>query len=245
MDASNAGLDAAGCAAAIAPELDRLRLTVADRVKGPGLAVAAAHGIEAPAMMIAAYLRNVYPDRPFDPHGVLAVFTYQSVDQAQAGLDALVATGHLSAVTPTAFELTASGRSLLHDVVRAGDRVAADLWSAAPGLDAITSLAERAVAAIDDGGDTVAVMAPSIGNPAGHSRAGWFSELLSALRFHRFDSHIAAWQAAGLTLEQIKNLGPGPERDAIEADTNRRAATPYRALTSAEREHLLAGLASL
>ena len=71
------------------------------------------------------------------------------------------------------------------------------------------------------------------------------SERLTGLRFHRFDAHVAAWRAAGLTPDQIKALRNGPARTAIEADTNRRAATPYAALDPAERLELLAGLGAL
>lgn len=68
---------------------------------------------------------------------------------------------------------------------------------------------------------------------------------MTALRFHRFGSHIAAWSSAGLSLEQIKQLGPSPERDAIESETNRRAGIPYRGLTPEQRLELIAGMAGL
>jgi len=106
-------------------------------------------------------------------------------------------------------------------------------------------LAARAVrAAAVDGGDTFSLLAPSQ-EPADASEAALLSERLTGLRFHRFDAHVAAWRAAGLTADQIKALRNGPARAAIEAETNRRASTPYATLDPAERLELLAGLGAL
>lgn len=239
-------LDPARCAQLVAPALDRLRLSLADKVKVHAARVAAAHGIDMPAMMTAAYLRNVYPDRVFDPRGLLAVFTYQPTDQVTAGLDALLADGFLERADDECLSLSASGRDLLRDLVATGDQAAQELWSPDEAVvDHLLPLVERAVAAIDDGGDAFLIMSPSPGNEAQLSIPGRFAELLTALRFHRFDSHIAAWTSAGLSIAQIKQLAPGPDRAAIEADTNVRASTPYRALTPEERLDLLAGMAAL
>jgi hypothetical protein len=54
-----------------------------------------------------------------------------------------------------------------------------------------------------------------------------------------------AWRAAGLTAGNIADLEPGALRDAIEDDTNERAAQPYSALTARERETLFEGLLTL
>jgi hypothetical protein len=246
MDAGSVELDAQRCAELMAPALDRLRLTLAERAKAHASAVAAAHGVGMPAMMAAAYLRNVYPARAFHPRGLLAVFTYQSADQVSVGLDALLAHGFLERAEDDHLSLSASGRDLLRGIVAAGDETARQLWAADGAIvERLLPLAERAVAAIDDGGDTFAVMAPSRDNDALLSCSGRFAELLTALRFHRFDSHIAAWSDAGLSLAQIRALGPGPERDAIELQTNARAGTPYRALSPDERLELIAGMAAL
>ncbi|WP_254910053.1 hypothetical protein [Micromonospora sp. NBS 11-29] len=68
---------------------------------------------------------------------------------------------------------------------------------------------------------------------------------LGSLRHHRADAHRAAWRAAGLTADGIRALPDGPERAAIEADTDRRDEPAYAVLTDAERWELLAGLAAL
>jgi hypothetical protein len=68
---------------------------------------------------------------------------------------------------------------------------------------------------------------------------------LGSLRHHRADAHRAAWRAAGLTAAQIKALPDGPERAAIEAETDRRDEPAYAVLTEDERWELLAGLGAL
>ncbi|MDG4791066.1 hypothetical protein O7626_35050 [Micromonospora sp. WMMD1102] len=68
---------------------------------------------------------------------------------------------------------------------------------------------------------------------------------LGVLRYHRADAHAAAWQAAGHTARSIVELAAGPERLAIELETDRRAAGPYAVLTPPERLRLLADLAAL
>jgi hypothetical protein len=129
MGTESVGLDAARCAELLAPAIDRLRLTLADRAKAHAIPVASAHGVGMPAMMAAAYLRNVYPNRIFRARGLLAVFTYQSADQITAGLDALLADGFLERADGEQLSLTTSGRDLLRDIVAAGDQTAQELWS--------------------------------------------------------------------------------------------------------------------
>jgi hypothetical protein len=68
---------------------------------------------------------------------------------------------------------------------------------------------------------------------------------VSVLRYHRADAHADAWQAAGLTSTTIGQMPAGPARDAIEAETNRRAGLPYASLSPDERIALLGGLAAL
>jgi hypothetical protein len=68
---------------------------------------------------------------------------------------------------------------------------------------------------------------------------------LGALRYHRADAHAAAWTAAGHTALSIGELAAGPERLAIELETDRRAAGPYAALSADERLTVLADLAAL
>lgn len=48
-----------------------------------------------------------------------------------------------------------------------------------------------------------------------------------------------------MTVDQIEAMGPGPEREAIEAETNRLDAPVYEALDAGGRLVLLASLGAL
>ena len=72
---------------------------------------------------------------------------------------------------------------------------------------------------------------------------------LSTMRYHRADAHAAAWLHAGWTAADVAAMPWGTvwseERRQIERDTNRRAASPYNALTGDERLSFLADLAAI
>jgi hypothetical protein len=103
-------------------------------------------------------------------------------------------------------------------------------------------------AAATTGGEAWAVHAPPH-EPAGTPPAVVLLNRLSTMRYHRADAHAAAWQAAGWTAAEVAAEPWGApwseQRQAIEDDTNRRAAPPYEALSREERLKLLAGLAAL
>ncbi|MEU1811472.1 hypothetical protein [Micromonospora aurantiaca (nom. illeg.)] len=94
------------------------------------------------------------------------------------------------------------------------------------------------------GGPVFRAMSPPH-EPEGASPALLLVTRPGSLRHHRTDAHRAAWRAAALTAEGIHALPDGPERAAIEADTDRRDGPAYAVLTEAERWGLLAGLAAL
>lgn len=81
--------------------------------------------------------------------------------------------------------------------------------------------------------------------PDGVSPAYVLVERITCLRWYRFDAHVGAWEAAGLTGEQMRAGTEGAERDAIEAETNRRGAPPYAVLSADERLDFVAGLGAL
>ena len=203
-------------------------------------------GLDKPMAMVVGNLRNLAPDRVVPRSAVLAVFAYQPASVVDHGIDGAIRAGLVDEAEGGQLRLSERGRALAAEMLAEGDTVARELWSGHEGrVMTLAGLAGRAVqAAASDGGDAFAVMAPS-DEPAGASDAALLAERLTGLRFHRFDAHVAAWRAAGLTADQIKALLPGAERAAIEADTNRRAATPYAALDASERLDFLAGLAAL
>lgn len=238
--------DAGRYAAAIAPVLDRLRLAIMKH-SSPHLAeVAQRHSISIDTVTVAAYLRNTFPNRPFARDWLLAVFTYQSADKPNAGLDDMRSRGFIDG-DGELLQLIDTAYEFMHDLVLVGDSATAELWADdAEFVQRALPLARRAVDHVGGhGGPVFSILVPSADCAQWLSPAAVLGELVAGLRFHRFDAHVAAWQAAGLTVDEVKQLGPGEQRDAIETGTNERAAAPYRALTADERLDLLSCLAAL
>ena len=150
------------------------------------------------------------------------------------------------------WHLTELGRELALYAQRATAEAAEELWSAGPpmlpGLASVPPLAElvgRVLAhGLATGGPAFHAMSPPY-EPDDASPAMLLVTRLGSLRHHRADAHRAAWRAAGLTAEQIKALPDGPERQAIEAETDRRDEPAYAVLSADERWELLAGLGAL
>jgi hypothetical protein len=186
------------------------------------------------------------PDRCFAVADVFEVFPYQPSAQVRAGIDGLVAADLLEAVGTDQLRLADAGRIVIGELFARIQGFVDVLWSNYGELvTSLLPLAARACAAVTEtGGGGVRVVAPAY-EPPDASPALILVEALSPLRFHRSDAHVAAWRAAGLTAEQVQQLEPGPLRQQIEAETNRRAAPPYAVLSEAERLTLLSGLGAL
>ncbi|MGN9808375.1 hypothetical protein ACTMSW_03320 [Micromonospora sp. BQ11] len=151
-----------------------------------------------------------------------------------------------------AWHLTPLGRELALAVQRMVGEAAEERWASGadllPGLEVVPRLAELVgrllVQGCATGGPAFRAMAP-VYEPADASAALRLASRLGALRHHRADAHRAAWRAAGLTVAGIRALPEGPERRAVEDETNRRDEPIYAALPSDERIELLAGLGAL
>ncbi|WP_225853951.1 hypothetical protein [Micromonospora sp. AMSO31t] len=151
-----------------------------------------------------------------------------------------------------AWHLTERGRELALFAQRATAEAAEELWSDLPGMlpglrivPRLADLVGRVLAhGQATGGPAFRAMSPPY-EPDGASPALLLVTRLGSLRHHRADAHRAAWRAAGLTADEIRALPDGPERAAIEAETDRRDEPAYAVLTDAERWELLAGLAAL
>ncbi|MET7971176.1 hypothetical protein [Micromonospora sp. NPDC005305] len=151
-----------------------------------------------------------------------------------------------------AWHLTELGRELALFAQRATAEAAEELWSDLPGMlpglrivPRLADLVGRVLAhGQATGGPAFRAMSPPY-EPDGASPALLLVTRLGSLRHHRADAHRAAWRAAGLTADEIRALPDGPERAAIEAETDRRDEPAYAVLTDAERWELLSGLAAL
>jgi len=181
--------------------------------------------------------------RPMPADGFNAVTTYRGGDMAD-----VLADGVATVDGDGSWHLTETGMLLAQDIQRAIGEGTAEHWAAVPAAD--VGELNRLLAVLLETGQTT-------GGPAFHALAPPYepedatpaliaSSRLGALRHHRADAHRAAWQGAGLTLDELRALAPDSDkRLAIEAETNRRDAPIYAALTEEERWKLLAILGTL
>jgi hypothetical protein len=174
-----------------------------------------------------------------------AAYVYQDAASVDLGLAAVKDAGLVALDPAGSISLSDFGRALMVEVRAVGARAAEGLWGTAP--LPVADLADRCLRAAEATAwaeGAFHLVAPPYDEPGG-SDAARLAERLTGLRWHRFDAHVAAWTAAGLTVEAVQGLAPGPQRDEIEASTNERAGAAYADLTSEERAALLEGLRGL
>lgn len=235
-------------AAHMAPIIDRLRLAVARRTKQlsttAGLSTSARVG--EPAFQLFMMTRNTFPDRELGAEQLGAAFIYQRPGTAASLLDDLRDADLIEGHADSLMRLSAEGRDLMGRLIVVSADAVNELWgSDASSAARLLPLVDRVLAAAaPSGGAGFALMTPGYDAPDASPEAR-LSERLAGLRFHRFDAHVAAWTATGLTAQTMRSLAAGSEREAIEADTNRRAGVAYACLGPAERLDLLAGLGAL
>ena len=142
---------------------------------------------------------------------------------------------------------TERAQAIVHDLVSVVDHVVNELWAwRAASFERLQRLVETAIdGARETGGAAFAVQTSAPIALPGRTAAFQLGNHLWPLRYPRADAHAAAWAADGLTASEMAAMEPGERRDRIEADTNRRAAPPWAALTAGERLDLLAGLGAL
>ena len=185
-------------------------------------------------------LRFTLPLRPLTRRDLAAVYRYS--DREDAVRDH-VRRGDLADDGGT-LTLTGKGRRIVLGLYEAHADTVTRVWRGHD-VETLAALAGRVLGkALAEPGDALAAMAPPY-EPENAPAGLLLFNRLAALRYARADAHAAAWQAAGLTAAQIVALRPGPLRERVEADTNRRAAAPYEALTHRERVVLHQGLMAL
>jgi Protein of unknown function (DUF998) len=230
-------------AALIAPTIEHLTLTVVRQAMAHAAGTPVVRAAPPDAMELMGQLRIALMARPVTPAGLAAVYRYRDGADIRRAIDGLRAAQLIDvAEDGTA---TATGRALLTQMYRVTNAVTQRLWAGHDGLCGLSELAGRAVqAGLSSGGAAYATMAPPF-EPVGADAGLCLHTRLSALRYHRADAHAAAWQAAGLTRATVAQLPAGPDRQAIEAETNRRNGPAFAALTTEERATFGAGLAAL
>lgn len=251
-------------AALVAPVIDRVFFggIAAGRARGGAELSQRYGGPAATGFLLEFRTRLAAPRGVVSASGFAAVTRYRDPAECQRALDKQVAYGMIHRWGPTdprtspepgpsggdaGFRATERGRAFLAEIYALHATVTAELWAdehpARVGrlLDVLGRLL---VAAEETGGEAYGAMAPPY-EPDGTPPGVLLLNRLSTLRYHRADAHAAAWIAAGHTAQSIAALPPGPERTAIEQETDRRAAPPYAVLTAQERLVLLADLAAL
>ncbi|WP_249713891.1 hypothetical protein [Rhizomonospora bruguierae] len=235
-------------AALVAPAIDRLvaGTMAAGRAAGGAEISQRYGGPDATGFLVEFRTRLAGPGGAVTPAGFAAVTRYRERAACLRVLDKQVAHGMIRRGPEGWVQATERGHAFLTEIYAMHATLTAGLWSGAEAR--IARLAEtlgRLLAAAEHtAGEAFAAMAPPY-EPDGTPPGVLLLNRLGTLRYHRADAHAAAWRAAGHTARSITDLGPGPERAAIEADTNRRAAPPYAQLSTEERLHLLADLAAL
>jgi hypothetical protein len=225
----------AGYAARVAVEIDRVFIAGMGipRERGGRELVGRHGGREVVGWLVEFRTSLAWPGRVVTWPQVVAVTRYRGrVEIDSPALDR----------TAKGVSANERGHGFLRELYEHHSRVMAEAWPDAAALLDVTGRLVDAAAAT--GRDAWHAMAPPF-EPDGMSAGGLLLNRLGTLRYHRADAHTVAWKAAGLNAEEIQTLPSGPERDAIEADTNERAALPYAVLSGAERERLLAGLTRL
>jgi hypothetical protein len=231
----------------IRPVIDRIYVGARAGSRDRVLAVYAEHGLK-PGFESSFYFGLLA--RPMPAESLLAATAYSGADmttELEQGTAVVDAEG--------TWRLTDRGRAVAMAAQQAIGEGAAERWNPGPPLDsmlpgpaALPRLADLVGRLLEagqaTGGPAFRVLAP-VYEPTDASPAVRLTTRLGALRHHRADAHRAAWQAAGLTVQQLRALPAGPERQAIEDETNRRDEPIYQVLDHGERIELLSGLGAL
>ena len=238
--------DPVAFAALIAPVLDRAAIGVhLARPREAIVEIRERHGTDRLGFLL-EFRNPVLAGVNIPLSGLHAVVRYPAPGFVEEELDALVGGG---LVTMDGDELlpTERAQAIVDELVSVMDHVVNELWAwRSASFERVRALIETAIdGARESGGPAFAVQTSAPIALPGRSDAFQLWNHLWPLRYHRADAHAAAWAADGLTAAEIAAMEPGDRRDRIEADTNRRAAPPWAALTADERLDLLAGLGAL
>ncbi|MEW2382557.1 hypothetical protein AB0873_10775 [Micromonospora sp. NPDC047707] len=211
-------------------------------------------GPRATGFLVDLRTRLAVPGGTVEADGFAAVTRYRDPAACRRALDRHVAHGMIHRGADGAITATERGLAFLDELWQVHARATGELWAGHADrvlrlVEALGRVLAYALVLADDDGDVAAggafaAMAPPH-EPDGTPPGVLLLNRLGTLRHHRADAHTAAWTAAGHTATSIVDLASGPERLAIELETDRRAAGPYVVLTAEERLTMLADLAAL
>ncbi|HEX3813764.1 MAG TPA: hypothetical protein VHX59_13085 [Mycobacteriales bacterium] len=226
-------------AAAVAPEIDRVTIAVHPIARPAAVELFHAAGLERGGLLVPlltpllagpALAAELHSIARYAPFGEFAAGLDQQVRQ---GL--LIRSGDVVAASPT-------GRELLVGLRKVQGAAVGELFADhADVVEDLRPLADRALAAATGGVAFALMKPPDTADSAAHG----LHDRITALRYHRADAHVTAWEAAGLSADAVQQLDGGPVAEQLEAETNRLAALPYVDFSDAERAAFLAGLTRL
>ncbi|SCE71622.1 hypothetical protein GA0074695_0532 [Micromonospora viridifaciens] len=235
----------------VAPAIDRVFLAGMLAGRDGGAELSARYGGPAATGFLVDFrTRLATPGGTVSGPGFAALTRYRDPAACQRVLDKQVAYGMLQRLPDGGCCATDRGLAFLSELWQVHAGVTAELWAGHEDRVGrlVTALGRVLVYALvlteSDEPGAFAAMAPPH-EPEGSPAGVLLLNRLGTLRYHRADAHAAAWTAAGHTATSIAALPPGPERLAIEQETDRRAADPYAVLTAEERLAMLADLAAL
>jgi hypothetical protein len=246
MPDSDDPLSSVATARAVAPIIDRLRMALVARTVPALRQLAIESGVGADGAQTLAMMRNAQPDRIVHRDQVAAVFRYLPPEQVERGIAEALAAGVVAEVGDEQLVMTAAGREFLVVFAAEFEAAIAERWGGQEHrIESLSPLVTRVVEeAVETGGDAFGLVAP-VYVLEGTSAGFVLAEQLTPLRFHRYDAHVAAWRAAGWDAQRAASEPDGPEREAVEADTDVRSGPPYEVLSPSERLALVAGLGAL
>ncbi|MEU8164419.1 hypothetical protein [Micromonospora parva] len=210
-------------------------------------------GVTATGFLVDLRTRLAAPGGTVDGPGFAVITRYHDPVVCRRAVDKQVAHGMIYRSPDGTLSATERGAAFLTELYQVHAEVTEELWAGhddrvARLVAVLGRLLSYALVLADEeedrGGSAFAALAPPY-EPDGTPSGVLLLNRLGALRHHRADAHAAAWAAAGHTASSIAALPPGPERLAIELETDRRAAGPYATLGAEERLTMLADLAAL
>ncbi|MET7375973.1 hypothetical protein [Micromonospora arida] len=239
----------------LAPAVDRtFRAGILAGRDGGGAELSQRYGgITATGFLVDLRTRLAAPGGTVDGPGFAAITRYHDPVACRRTVDKQVAHGMIYRGPDGALSATERGAAFLAELYQVHAEVTEELWAGhddrvARLVAMLGRLLSYALVLADEEAKPLAsafaALAPPY-EPDGTPSGVLLLNRLSTLRHHRADAHAAAWTAAGHTASSIAALPAGPERLAIELETDRRAAGPYAVLSAEERLTMLADLAAL
>lgn len=237
--------DAASYSALIAPIIDRIAISVHNEITRDELTALRGANRFHPAAL--ALFAGAMAAGPISREEFSELTRYQHFGSTDSFVDGLSERGAITVDEDGSLVPTSAGaevaQALVCAQVAAVTKLFSPLGSSLPELRTLINVARAS--AVADPLSMLARYSSRAWLPDDASDAARIWDASVVLRMHRSDAHAAAWKEAGRTVTEMRAMGPGEARDAIEMRTNTLAAAPWQPLDPEQRLRLLAGLGAL